>query len=141
MGVKLLSSFKNDLCSLHFLNVKISDHRGLCRDANLLVGIPTTDVLIESVEKRVLILSHQSQPLSSDSLPPQEQESCAKNVNAVDLLNDFICELKPRKKYLKVHCRVSIYLSLKYAFTERSFASISRVYSCGCLLKSKSPSF
>lgn len=98
--------------------MNISECRGLYRNANLLVGIPTTDVLIESVEKRLHVLSHRNQPLSSDSLPLQDQEGCAENVNVVNLLNDFICEWEPRKKYLKVHCRVSFYLSVKYAFTE-----------------------
>lgn len=88
----------------------------MCRDANVLVGMPTTDVLIESVEKRIRIFSHESQRLSSDSLPSQEQEGCEENVTVVDLLSYFICELEPRKKYLKVHCRVSISLPVKYEF-------------------------
>ncbi|KAG0558429.1 hypothetical protein KC19_10G027600 [Ceratodon purpureus] len=78
----------------------------LRRDVNLLVGVPTTDVLIESVEERLHVLSHKNDLLSLDNLPPQNQEDCAENANVVDLLNDLICELEPRKKCLKVHCRV-----------------------------------
>lgn len=78
--------------------------------------MPTTDVFIESVEKRIRNFSHESQELSLNSLPSPEQEGCAENVTAVDLLNDFICELEPRKNYLKVHCRVSIFLSVTYEF-------------------------
>lgn len=102
---------------------------GLCRDANLLIGMPTTDVFIKSVEKRLHNLLHNSQLLSSDSLPSQEREGCAENVTVVDLLNDSIRELEPRKKYLKVHCRVGIYLSVNHTFVEWSIASTSWLYS------------
>jgi len=78
-----------------------------CRDSNVLVGMPTTDVLINSVEKRTRNFSQKSH-----GLPSQEQEACAENVTVVDLLSDFICESESRKNYLKLHCRVSIALSV-----------------------------
>lgn len=73
----------------------------LLRDANVLVGMPTTDVLVDSVEKRSRNFSRRSH-----SLPSQGQERCAENVTVVDLLNDFVSDLEPSEKHLRVRCRV-----------------------------------
>jgi len=91
--------------------VNHSHHHYFCRDANVLVGLPTTDVFVDSVEKRTRKFSRRSRSLSS-----QEQEGFAENVTVVDLLNDFISDLEPREKHLRVRCRVSISLSVEYEF-------------------------
>jgi len=88
-----------------------SDQHGFCRDANVLVGMPTTDVLIDSVEERTRKFWRRSR-----SLPSQEQEGCAEKITVVDLLNDFISDLEPRENLLRVRCRVSIPLSVEYEF-------------------------
>lgn len=80
----------------------------LCRGENVLVRMPTTDVAIVSVEKRSRDFSHESQRPSTTSLSSQEHEERAEDVTCVDLLKDFISELEPRKKFLNVHCRVSV---------------------------------
>lgn len=80
----------------------------MCRDRKLLVGMPTTNVVIESVERRRHQLSQRRQWLRSESLLRQEQDDYAENAGDVDFLNDFIREMEPKKKHLRVHCNVSI---------------------------------
>ncbi|XP_024391259.1 uncharacterized protein [Physcomitrium patens] len=76
----------------------------LRRDRKLLVGMPTTNVVIESVERRRHQLSQRRQWLRSESLLRQEQDDYAENAGDVDFLNDFIREMEPKKKHLRVHC-------------------------------------